>query len=100
MIDVKEIIEKHQKLIAQKYKLGNSLVTGHRKGYFDEAAKLAFSKIIELTLQTVANEAVVDYTIVDLEGENVDPENNVQIETYIINGSLDEIKEKLLKELL
>ena len=54
-----------------------------------EAAKQA----IEITLQTVANEAVVDYNIISLE-------KGGEIETYIIQGSLDSIKEKLLKELL
>ena len=50
---------------------------------------------IETTLQTVANEAVVDYNITG--GVFGIPES---IEVYIVQGSLDEIKQKLLKELL
>lgn len=57
MIDVKEIIEKHQKLIAQKYKLGNSLVTGHRKGYFDEASEEAIKEIVTEVLKEAAENA-------------------------------------------
>ena len=59
----------------------------------ESAMKKAVEKAIILSLQTVANEAVVDYNIISLE-------KGGEIETYIIQGSLDSIKEKLLKELL
>ena len=34
--------------IQNKYKLGDRLVTGHRKAFFDEASELYAQKLIEL----------------------------------------------------
>lgn len=64
-----------------------------------DSLKEAVQKAIEITLQTVANEAVVDYTVIpgkNYKG-NIEPD---EIEVYIVQGSLEEIKEKLLKQLL
>lgn len=47
--DFKQILLKHQNLIAVKYKLGKTLVTGHRKTYFDEAAIEAIKEITNET---------------------------------------------------
>ena len=43
--------------VAQKHKLGNTLVTGHRATYFEEAAELyAESKVKNLSLSDVIHQ--------------------------------------------
>ncbi len=37
--------------VAQKHKLGNNLVTGHRREYFKEAAIMALKQVREATIQ-------------------------------------------------
>jgi hypothetical protein len=42
---LQKLIDECQQEIAKKYKLGEKLVTGHRKGFFDEATKLLVQKL-------------------------------------------------------
>lgn len=53
-----------KKKVAQMYKLGNTLVTGHRATYFEEAAELyAESKVKNLSLSDVSqrSELLIDF---------------------------------------
>jgi len=54
-------LDDFQSKIAKKYNLGNKLVTGHKKTYFDEAA-IEFAKFhVEAALQAAADNATTDY---------------------------------------
>lgn len=49
-INIQEILTKHQKLVAIKHNIGESLVMGHKKSYYDEASKNAIKDIVEAVL--------------------------------------------------
>jgi hypothetical protein len=42
-----KLLDECQSEIAKKYGLGDKLVTGHRKGFFDEATELYFHRMIK-----------------------------------------------------
>jgi len=44
--ELQQLIDECQSEIAKKHRLGDKLVTGHRKGFFDEATILLINKII------------------------------------------------------
>ena len=59
MINIKEILEKHQSEVSKERFGGNKLVTGHSKSTFDEAAIRAISEIVGLTLDLVVEDVTI-----------------------------------------
>lgn len=43
--EIKKLLDKCQSDVAKKHGLGDKLVTGHRKSYFDEATMLFLTKV-------------------------------------------------------
>ena len=77
--------------VAKKHKLGTTLVTGHRKSYYEEACKLYAKSTIEFSLIQAAKKAKARRIIVF----NNIPINNVEV----IPESILDLRNNILKTL-
>jgi hypothetical protein len=86
-INIQEILIKHQKIVAQKHNLGNSLVTGHKKGYFDESFNSAIKDIIIAVLQEAADSAITND---DIDGDS--GEGSFWVDKESITSTINKVK--------